>query len=482
MKCNRWTIAWSALSLVVGLGQLACGQGGVSSASFSMARAGLPTDPNAVLIEEFVNYHRHDIQAAMGEAAALDLRWASAACGPGQREAVLQVGIAASRFRIASEHVPSLNLALVIDESGSMEGERIANVKKALLAFLGKLRPEDRVAIVGFSNDARVVLDSHSPPKQGLIREALADVVADGSTNLHAGLMLGYELVAAHYDADKTNRVILLTDGQANRGVTDSQQIIDQSEKFNVRDIDMSGIGVGSNFNHQLMRSLTNAGRGLLHFVADDADIEKTFVDELESLLSPVARRVSVEIEFEEPLQLIHVRGYQPSIDGRTVMVGLQDLNHGATQVILARFRAPAKHDPANFAAIARLKYRDVATGKQAYDERRVEIAYDPDLPADAPLLTDVSVRRNETIAAMAQGVKDLATAIASTNDPAKAATELKEPLKLVQKRYPDLKDAEVRRVYDILVKYDRLLDKEVERKEEFDRKRAAEKLNPVAK
>ena len=442
-----------------------------------MARSGLPMEPASILIEEFINYHRHAIAEPMGAAVALDVRFGAPACGPRQKEAVLQVGLASTRHRIHSDKIPPLNLAIVIDESGSMQGERIANVQKALLAFLNKLRAGDRVSIVGFSNEARVVFRSTAPLVPKALEVAVESITADGSTNLHAGLMLGYEEVAANFDAGKTNRVILLTDGQANQGVTDAAEIIKQSEEFNARDIDLSTIGVGYSFNHQLMRSLTDAGRGLLHFVGDEADIEKTFVEELESLLAPVARRVSVVIEYDESLELVNMRGYTPEHDGRKITIPLHDLNHGATQVILARFRATPQEDATElgakeFGVRVQLLYHDVASREAVGHESSATITYNPQLPAEAPLLTDASVRKNETIAEMAQGIKELARVIAETNDPEEASAVLAAPLKLVAARYPDLHDEDIIRVRDTLTKYRDLLGKEAKRKAEFEREK----------
>ena len=456
--------------------QYAAAQGGVSSASYSMARSGLPIQPNSVLIEEFFNYHRHRIAEPMGEAVALDVRWGAPACGP-HTDAVLQVGLASTRHRIHSEKIPPLNLALVIDQSGSMQGERIEKVKQALLAFLGKLRPGDRVSIVGFSTEAQVLLRSQVPLVSKELEDAVSAITADGGTNLHAGLMLGYEEVANNFDAKMTNRVILLTDGQANHGVTDSAEIIEQSKDFNARDIDLSAIGVGYSFNHALMRELTDAGRGLLHFVGDEEDIQKTFVEELESLLAPVARRVSVVIEYDPSLKLVHVRGYSPSLEEGKITVPLHDLNHGATQVILARFQAAPELDAGELGVHVSLRYRDVASREAAEHQMTSTITYDPKLDADAPTLTDTSVCKNETIAAMAQGIKDLARVIMKTNDPAAASAVLAGPLALVDQRYPDLKDPDIQRVRDTLTNYRDLLGKEAKRKAEFEREKAKNRL-----
>ncbi len=130
------------------------GQAGVSSAAVGMARAGLPLSAETVIVEEYMNYHRHDIPLpAKGDRVQLDLRWGDAGGG----EAVLQVGLATPRI-VKARKMPPLNLALVIDHSGSMSCEGIENVKEALLAFVGKLRDTDVVSIIGFNQEALVLL------------------------------------------------------------------------------------------------------------------------------------------------------------------------------------------------------------------------------------------------------------------------------------------------------------------------------------
>ena len=130
------------------------GQRGVQSAAMGMARAGLPPTVESVVVEDFVNYHSHDLPLpAKGDMVRLDLRWGDA----GGDEAVVQVGLTTPRI-VKAKKMPPLNLALVIDHSGSMSGNRIENVKKALLAFVDKLRDTDVVSIVGYNQEAAVLL------------------------------------------------------------------------------------------------------------------------------------------------------------------------------------------------------------------------------------------------------------------------------------------------------------------------------------
>ena len=196
---------------VAGLFQLAFftpvplyGQAGVSSAAMGMARAGLPPRAETVVVEEFINYHRHDIPLpAKGDRVQLDLRWGKMKGS----EAVLQVGLAAPRI-VKTRKIPPLNLALVIDHSGSMSGDRIENVKKALLAFVGKLRETDVVSIIGFNQEASVLLAPTKRANLDQIRQVIESISAGGSTNMHAGLILGYQQALEHFDERRLQRTV----------------------------------------------------------------------------------------------------------------------------------------------------------------------------------------------------------------------------------------------------------------------------------
>ena len=113
---------------------------------------------------------------------------------------------------------------------------------------------------------------------------------------MHAGLMLGYEEALKNYRREWTNRVVLLTEGIANQGVTDPGQIARDSLSFNDRGVDLSTIGVGLDFNKDLPRELAKGGRGLFHVVADARDIDKIFLREFQSLVSPVASEPDLNV------------------------------------------------------------------------------------------------------------------------------------------------------------------------------------------
>src|SRR5262245_61120796 len=340
-------------------------QEGASSAAASRARylseiGSLPAS-REVAVEEFINYHRHQIgRPKAGEAVALDVRWGNdQAPGPGH-EAVLQIGFSTALATDRQQLRPA-NLALVIDKSGSMaDADKISRVKSALLALVSQLRDTDTLSIVVFDTDAQVLLPARSLTDRGYVRQLIRNIDPGGSTNIHEGLMLGYQEARKNYRKDATNRVILLTDGIANQGETHPEKIAQDSLRFNDQGIDLSTIGVGLDLNKDLLRELAKSGRGLFHFVADTEDIEKVFIKEAQSLVSPVAYEPNVDIAYDPALELEQVYGYEPQFRKSGVKIKLDNMNHGLTQVIMLRFRLAKKRSiPSSMSVNVRLSYCD---------------------------------------------------------------------------------------------------------------------------
>ena len=244
----------------------------------------------------------------------------------------------------------------------------------------------------------------------GALRSAISGIKADGSTNLCAGLMMGYRNVQRYFNRRHNNRVILLTDGNANDGITDSEEIARKSVEFNDVGIDLSTIGLGYDFNHSLIRQLARSGRGLVHFVGDDKDIKKVFVDELDGLLAGVARDIHLTVNFSRGLTLDHVYGYSPRLGPDGVDFALDPLNSGTTQVVLLRFRVDdAIRRSANLPLTVQLNYQDIATAEAKTVRSSGSLGFRPDERRTLDPLTDASVRRNVTIAEIAEGVKGMA-------------------------------------------------------------------------
>jgi Ca-activated chloride channel family protein len=325
--------------------------------------------------------------------------------------------------------------------------DKLERVRAALTRFVERLRPEDRVALIAFSDEARVVAPLSARGDGKALRDALGGLQAEGSTNLHAGLVLGLGELERGAGEERVARVLLLTDGMANVGVTDPDEIVRHAKEHQGREgrgIDLSTIGFGLEIDRALLARLAEGGHGLAHFIGDDGDIAKVFEREAQSLLAPVARDIELELSWPHGLALERAYGYAPVQDGDRLRIGLDDLNAGATEVVLASFtRAGA--GPATITA--RLSFFDVARG-----ERRTLLAdatFQPARAAGAEIVADHEVRKNLTIAALATSLRTMAEQHAAGDDPAAAAT-LRDALAITRRHHPRLEDEDIRRTYEL--------------------------------
>jgi Mg-chelatase subunit ChlD len=413
--------------------------------------------PDEVLVEEFVNYHRHQLPLPkIGQSVAVDARWGNDEVSVSRREAVLQIGFATA-FANERTDLRPLNLSLVIDKSGSMAAEdKMSRVKESLRKMVAQLRPDDIVSIVVFDSEAKVLCPSVRVGNGYRLKRAIDSITADGSTNLHGGLMLGYKEAQKNFEKDSTNRVILLTDGIANVGTTDPKTIAVESSEYNGQGIDLSTIGVGIDLDRELLRTLSKQGHGLFHFVADAHDIKKVFVKEVQSLISPVARRVNLEVEFDSNLEVAKVFGYEPKFNGNRVSIPIDDMNNGLTQIVLMKFRLENKKAyERDFPVKIRLSYFDIKTRKQIVETQTANLRFIQNNSGD--LLADSLVRKNYTIAELAQSLYEMSE-VAKERDYRTAENLLNTSVSNAYRRYPNMEDQDIKFILNIVEDYQRNL------------------------
>ncbi len=332
------------------------------------------------------------------------------------------------------------------------DSDKMSRVKSALVALVSRLRDVDAISIVVFDSDAQVLLPACRAIDRGMIKQLIQRIEPGGSTNIHAGLMLGYQEARKNYRRDATNRVILLTDGIANRGETAPEKIAQDSQRFNDEGIDLATIGVGLDLNKDLLRQLAQSGRGLFHFVAGAQDIEKVFIDELQSLISPVAYEPNVEIDYDPDLELMRIYGYQPELRKSGVTLKLDNMNHGLTEVVLLRFRLAERGVmPSRLPVKVRLSYYDVERKKQIIKTQESFLTASNGLSGD--MLKDPEVAKNYSIAQLAQAIRDMAEACEARRYQ-KAENLLTNAIDETYRRYPNLEDRDITRTLSIAKRY----------------------------
>jgi Ca-activated chloride channel homolog len=409
--------------------------------------------PDEIAVEEFVNYHKHRLpMPKLGQAVAMDTRWGGE-ISRSQREAVLQIGFTTPDIKERTDLRP-LNLVLVIDKSGSMaDSDKMSRVKQSLHTMLGMLRPDDIVSIVTFDTTAQVLYPAARIDDGYRLRQAIDCIQPNGSTNIHGGLMLGYNEAKKYFRKDATNRVILLTDGIANQGVTDPGRIAAESSEYNGQGIDLSTIGVGLDLNNDLLRTLARSGRGLYHFISDYKDIDKVFVNEVQSLVSSVAKNVEVRIDYGSGVQVEKIYGYAPRFGNGSLTIPLDDMNNGLTQVVMAKFRADSVKAPASVKV--RLSYFDVK--RKCNVEEVQEVRLVPAERDSCDILADDEVKKNFTIAELAQSLFDMRES-ANRRDFRFAQGALDNSVSTAYRRYPNMEDGDIRFILNIVEGYQREL------------------------
>ncbi|MEA2173465.1 MAG: Ca-activated chloride channel [Blastocatellia bacterium] len=449
--------------LFCALSGIALAQEGASSAAAARTRylseAGQIPSSREIAVEELVNYHRHQIgRPRAGEAVALDVRWGNDQVSGNGREAVLQVGFSTALANDRQQLRP-INMALVIDKSGSMaDADKLTRVKEALLNLVSQLRETDVLSIIVFDSEAQVLMPSRTLTDKEAVKRLIRGIEPGSSTNIHAGLMLGYREALKSYNRDATNRVVLLTDGIANQGVTDPDKIAQDSLSFNDRGIDLSTIGVGLDLNKDLLRQLAKSGRGLFHFVADAQDIKKVFIKEVQSLVSPVASEPNVEIDYGPGLELAQLYGYEPQMRKDSVSLKLDNMNSGLTQVVLLRFRlAHRGEDDSRLPVRVRLTYYDLEQKRQVVKTQEVFLTLKDGAPVD--MLKDDEVGKNFSIALLAQAIHDMAAAVEGQHFQ-EAEKLLTSAIARTYQRYPNLEDEDITRTLLIAQKYQDVLKK----------------------
>ncbi len=236
---------------------------------------------------------------------------------------------------------PGLNLSLVLDRSGSMEGEKIVRAREAACYCIDQLMPSDRVSVVVFDDVVDVLLQSQPVENREAIKERISHIQARNSTALHQGWVTGGIQVSKEMTDGAVNRVLLLTDGLANVGVTNVDTIVSQAGELAARGVSTSTIGVGSSFNEDLLIPMAEAGRGNAWHVEKPSDMEHIFATELEGLIAQIAHTVSLGLTPADGVKVQDVlNDFEVTHTGR---YKLPNLRAGSPLEVVISVRVPAR-------------------------------------------------------------------------------------------------------------------------------------------
>ena len=266
----------------------------------------------AVRVEEFVNAFKYDYAAPTDGAFAIHLEGAPSIFADSKRTHLLRIGLKGRV--IPDEDRKDAALTFVVDVSGSMaEENRLGLVKKALTLLVDRLRPTDKVGIVVYGSQGRLVLPHTGVNRRAEILAAIDSLHPDGATNAEEGLRIGYDLAWRNAEVDHINRVILCSDGVANVGQTGPDDILKEIRAHVKRGITLSTVGFGmGNYNDILMEKLANAGNGNYAYVDTLSEARRIFVEDLTGTLQVIAKDAKIQVDFNpEVVSRFRLLGYE---------------------------------------------------------------------------------------------------------------------------------------------------------------------------
>jgi Ca-activated chloride channel family protein len=251
----------------------------------------------AVRLEEMVNYFPYDYALpADGSPFGVTTELVASPWNPHTR--LLRIGIKASD-RAVAELAPA-NLVFLVDVSGSMDRrEGLPLVKSTLKLLVDQLRDQDRVSLVVYAGESRVVLEPTSGREKAKIRTAIDQLTAGGSTAGASGIELAYQQAQQAFIPKGINRVLLATDGDFNVGVSDFDSLKQMAVDKRKTGVSLTTLGFGvDNYNEHLMEQLADAGDGNYAYIDNLREARKVLVDQLGSTLAVVAKNVKLQVEF----------------------------------------------------------------------------------------------------------------------------------------------------------------------------------------
>ncbi|MFY0569359.1 vWA domain-containing protein [Archangium lansingense] len=317
-----------------------------------------------------------------------------------------------------------VNLAVVIDRSGSMSGYKLQQAKQAARHLVGLLGPEDRLAIVHYGSDVKSLPSlPASPANRERMLQYIEGIWDDGGTNIGAGLHAGRSHVTAGRGDYSVNRIILLSDGQATEGITDDASLTELVKNIRAEGVTVSSIGVGTDFNEDLMQGFAEYGAGAYGFLEDAGQLASLFQKDLQQASTSVARNVELTFQLPEGVTLGEVLGYRAAQAGRTVRVPLPDFSSGQVERVVARLTVVGTS--AGSAV-------DVTGLKLAY----ADLLKEAGVESTASLSAMVTERREEVLARQDKDATVYATRAMSAKNLKMAAQALRDGRKEEAKGY----------------------------------------------
>jgi Ca-activated chloride channel family protein len=297
-----------------------------------------------------------------GQTLAVDARLGHSSLASGSSgETYLYASIAGADAPNAS--APPVNLAIVVDRSGSMKGERIASAIAGAVGAVERMRDGDSVTVVSFDTEAQVVVPPTSLTSSNRpgVEAAIRSIRLGGDTCISCGLQEAMaQLSRVSLSGDHVNRILLLSDGATNHGIVDLAGLRGMAGRMRDKGCSISTIGVDVDFDEKVMAAIANESNGRHHFVANASGLPAVFAQEFDNLVASVARDAELSIELPPGVEVEQVFDRTFRREGNRVVVPFGTFSAKQEKTVLLKLRVPVGREGVQPVADMKLTFRDL--------------------------------------------------------------------------------------------------------------------------
>ncbi len=272
---------------------------------------------------------------------------------------------------------PGIDLVVVLDRSGSMQGAKLEFARRSLLDLIAGLTERDRLALFSYSDTVHQHSDLLAVTAAGrrTLQYEVSAIQANGATNIGGGLRAGIDLIAAAGRPGHPGRVILISDGLANRGVTDPEALGRLAAAAAGKEFAVSTVGVGADFNEFLMTRIADQGAGAYYYLDNPAAFAETFQREFLAVKSTAAAGIALTLSLPPGVRIVAASGYPVTMNGETALFHPGSLRFGETRRLFLTLGVPTGEE-ARF-ALGRItaRYRHDGEVHEVFMENAFTIA-----------------------------------------------------------------------------------------------------------
>lgn len=314
----------------------------------------------------------------------------------------VKVGLTGFKMVSKGDRTP-VNVSLVLDKSGSMSGTKIAKAKEAAIWAVRRLDSKDIVSVVVYDSTVRVLVPATKLTDKEAVCRKIREIDSEGTTALFAGVSKGAAEVRKFIDRNRVNRVVLLSDGLANVGPQSPSDLGELGSSLIEEGISVSTMGLGLDYNEDLMTQLAQRSDGNHFFIEQAADLAKVFDFEFDDVLSVVAQEVAITINVSPGIRPVRVLGREAEINGQQVIVQLNQLYREQEKYVMLEVELPsAKVGQTRQVAQVGVTYANMETKTTDRLSSTVSVNFDS---------SDEVVERKTNAAVMAECVLQIANA-----------------------------------------------------------------------